>query len=95
MERLQAQRAQAPFPRWQEEQLRPAPAARFESRTNAETGLLVGGVVGLAATGLFLVAFCGGDNSCGADEVGRAVLIIAVPFAMAGALIGSLSRTEE
>jgi hypothetical protein len=58
--------------------------------------LLVGGLIGAAATTVFLVAFCSDpDTACGADEVGRAVVIIAVPCAAAGALIGSLVRTEE
>jgi hypothetical protein len=93
---LQAQRAHAPFPQWQGELLQPAPPARLETRAHTETGLLVGALFGAAATGLFLFAFCGDpDTSCGADEVGRAVLVIAVPCAMVGALIGSLSRTEE
>jgi hypothetical protein len=93
---LQAQRAQPPLASWQGELLPPEPAGRFESRSHTGTGLLVGGLVGLAATGLFLVAFCSdADTSCGAGEVGRAVLVIAVPFAMVGALIGSLSSTEE
>ncbi len=44
----------------------------------------------------FLVGFCGDpDTACGADEVGRAVLIFVVPTAAAGALIGSLVRTER
>ncbi|HKU61271.1 MAG TPA: hypothetical protein VJQ44_08655 [Gemmatimonadales bacterium] len=53
-------------------------------------------MVGAAATTLFLVGFCGDpDTSCGEDEVGRAVLVIAVPCAAGGALIGSLIHTEE
>ena len=60
------------------------------------TGLLIGSAVGLAATGLFLAAFCGDpDTECGADEYGRALVIIAVPAAAAGALIGSLIHTSE
>jgi hypothetical protein len=60
------------------------------------TGLLIGSAVGVAATTLFLVTFCGDpDTECGADEYGRAIVIIAVPAAAAGALIGSLIRTGE
>jgi hypothetical protein len=60
------------------------------------TGLLIGGLVGSAATALFLAEFCGdSDTECGADEVGRAVVIIAVPVAAGGALIGSLVRTKR
>ena len=68
------------------------------SRTHSHTltGLLIGSAVGLAATGLFLAAFCGDpDTECGADEYGRAFVIIAVPAAAAGALIGSLVHTRE
>jgi hypothetical protein len=66
------------------------------TRGHAGTGLLVGGLVGAAATTLFLIAFCSDpDTACGADEVGRAAIVIALPFAAAGALIGSLVRTEE
>jgi hypothetical protein len=60
------------------------------------TGLLIGGAVGAVATGVFLAAFCSDpDTQCGADEFGRAVLIIGVPPALLGALIGSLIRTED
>jgi hypothetical protein len=55
------------------------------------TGLLVGGIVGVAATTVFLIGFCSDpDTECGVDEVGRAALFIAVPAAGLGALIGSL-----
>ena len=71
----------------------PAEGPRKHSHT--WTGLLVGGLVGGAAAAVFLAAFCNDpDTECGADEVGRAVVIIAVPVAAAGALIGSLIRTE-
>jgi hypothetical protein len=76
-----------------------APVARAErsaTRGHTGTGVLIGGLVGVAATTVFLVAFCGDpDTACGADEVGRAVVLIAVPCAAVGALIGSLVRTEE
>jgi hypothetical protein len=66
------------------------------TRSHTKTGLLIGGLIGVTATTVFLVAFCSDpDTSCGADEVGRAVLIIAVPCAAVGALVGSLVRTEE
>jgi hypothetical protein len=59
------------------------------------TGLLIGSVVGAAATGVFLALFCSDpDTRCGAHEVGRAVVIIAIPPAVAGAVIGSLVRTK-
>ena len=59
------------------------------------TGLLVGSLVGAAAAGTFLAMFCSdSDTRCGADEVARAVVIIAVPSALVGAVIGSLVRTK-
>ena len=67
-----------------------------KTHSHTFTGLLIGSAVGLAATGLFLAAFCGDpDTECGADEYGRALVIIAVPAAAAGALIGSLIHTRE
>ncbi len=67
-----------------------------ETHSHTFTGLLIGSAVGIAATTLFLVAFCGDpDTECGADEYGRAIVIIAVPAAAAGALIGSLIHTRE
>lgn len=73
----------------------PQVVASSETHSHTLTGLLIGGLVGAVATGVFLVAFCGDpDTQCGADEVGRAVLIIAVPPAVVGAVIGSLIRTK-
>ena len=67
-----------------------------ETHSYTLTGLLIGGLVGAAATGVFLAAFCSdSDTKCGADEVGRAVVIIAVPPAVVGAVIGSLIRTKR
>ncbi len=67
-----------------------------ETHSHTMTGLLIGGLVGVAPTGLFLAAFCSDpDTQCGADEVGRAVVIIAVPPALVGALIGSLIKTKS
>jgi hypothetical protein len=65
------------------------------ARSHAGTGLLIGGIVGAVATTVFLVGFCGDpDTACGADEVGRAVVLIAVPCAAVGTFIGWLVRTE-
>ena len=108
---LQAQAATVPLQTWRAEPaltgdiisrqwvwgVAPAvgPAESPRKHSHTWTGLLVGGLVGGAATAVFLAAFCdGADTACGADEVGRAVVIIAVPVAAAGALIGSLIRTE-
>jgi hypothetical protein len=102
---LHAQAAAARFDTWQQRlpqetgvmgQLRAEPAGALATRDHTGTGLLIGGLVGAAATTLFLVAFCGDpDTACGMDEVGRAAIVITPPFAVAGALIGSLARTEE
>ena len=76
--------------------LRAESAVALATRHHTGTGLLIGGLVGAAATTLFLVAFCSDpDTACGADEVGRAAVVIALPLAAVGALIGSLARTEE
>jgi hypothetical protein len=61
------------------------------TRSHTGTGLLVGGLIGVAATTVFLIGFCDDpDTRCGIDEVGRALVIIALPAAALGALIGSL-----
>jgi hypothetical protein len=73
-----------------------SPAEQATTRSHTLTGLLIGGLVGAAATTVFLIGFCGDpDTACQGDEVGRAILIIGVPCAAAGALIGTLIRTEE
>jgi len=70
--------------------------ANSQTHSHTLTGLMIGGLVGVAATGVFLTAFCSDpDTQCGADEVGRAVVIIAVPSAVVGAVIGSLIRTRS
>jgi hypothetical protein len=74
----------------------PQAAASSEAHSHTLTGLLIGSLVGAAATGVFLAAFCSDpDTQCGAHEVGRAVVIIAVPPAVVGAVIGSLIRTKR
>ena len=107
-----AQAAPPPFPRWQGslspgtatlaariEHQEAAAALDRESaavRRHTGTGLLIGGVVGAAATTVFPIGFCSDpDTSCGVDEVGRAAVIIGVPCAAAGALIGWLVQTDE
>jgi hypothetical protein len=60
------------------------------------TGALVGAVVGSVAATLFLVGFCRDpDTACQADEVARAVVIIAVPPTVVGTLIGAAIWTER
>lgn len=74
----------------------PQMVASSETHSHTLSGLLVGSLVGAVATGVFLAAFCSdADTQCGADEVGRAVVIIAVPPAVVGAVIGSLIRTKS
>ena len=108
---LGAQAAGAPVPALEAELPAPADGARLaptgyrsasfaipqrSARSRTGTGLLVGALVGVAATTAFLVPFCSDpDTSCGGDEVGRAAVLIAVPSAALGALIGSLVRTDE
>ena len=68
----------------------------LSTRSHTGTGLLIGGLVGGVATAVFLAGFCSdADTECGADEIGRAVLFIAVPTALVGTLIGSLIRTKR
>jgi hypothetical protein len=107
---LASQAAARPLPSWDAEELLPSatgtqrwaadvgPGTQVSRRTRSHTvtGLLVGAVVGVAATTVFLIGFCDDpDTQCGIDEVGRALVIIAVPAAAVGALIGSLIRTED
>ena len=100
---LPAQVATTPFPTWANELPQPqsrhrtlVPVDSSTTRSHVGTGLLIGGVIGAAATTLFLIGFCSDpDTSCGVDEVGRAGLVIAVPPAALGALIGMLVRTER
>jgi len=109
-EGLWAQTASGPLPRWRPDLATVDNLRHNESdsgplvpiqdssptRSHTWTGLLVGGLVGGVATAVFLSAFCGDpDTQCGADEVGRAVLIIGVPPAVVGAIIGSLIRTKR
>jgi hypothetical protein len=69
---------------------------RDATRSHAATGLLVGGIVGVAATGAFLALFCSDpDTSCGADEVGRVAVVFIPPPALLGALIGSLVDSDD
>ena len=97
---LVAQHVPAPLPTWRAsmhvaDASRPPLATIAAGRGRTTTGLLVGAAIGAAATTAFLVAFCSDpDTTCQADEVARAALIIGVPFAAAGALIGALSRSD-
>ncbi|HEX6747498.1 MAG TPA: hypothetical protein VF092_09445 [Longimicrobium sp.] len=78
-----------------------APAGAFVADTAArrghtKEGLLIGGIVGVAAAGLFLAGFCDdSDSPCQGDEYARALVYIALPPAVVGALIGTLIRTKN
>lgn len=92
----QAQTLGAPFHSWSPDSSRHWRGDTLSTHSHTGTGLLVGGIVGAVATTVFLVGFCSDpDTQCGADEVGRAVLFIAVPTALVGTLIGSLIRTQR
>jgi hypothetical protein len=94
--RLQGQALGAPFRSWSPESSWQWRTDTLSTRSHTKTGLLVGGIVGAVATTVFLAGFCSdADTQCGADEVGRAVLFIAVPPALVGTLIGSLIRTKR
>ena len=104
-----AQALVPPLPSWRPQRIGPpaayvlasdvrvpsSPAVQSSGHRHTVTGLLIGGIIGTVATGVFLAAFCSDpDTHCGADEVGRAFVIIAVPPALLGATIGSLVRTK-
>ncbi len=87
---VQAQVAARPLPTWEATLPRGA-GIQDSTRSHTGTGLLVGGIVGVTAATVFLIGFCADpDTKCEMDEVGRALLFIAVPTAALGALIGSL-----
>jgi hypothetical protein len=96
---VHAQVADRPLPAWRAAPLlSSAPLIprrdTVATRSHTETGLLIGGIVGTAATTVFLIGFCSDpDTKCDIDEVGRALLVIALPSAALGALIGSLIRS--
>jgi hypothetical protein len=107
---LLAQAAARPLPAWEAalpvqgssgslgwaEAPRQIPQNNLAAGSQVRTGLLVGSIIGAAATTVFLIGFCSdADTECGADEVGRAVLFIGVPAAALGALVGSLIHKED
>jgi hypothetical protein len=60
------------------------------------TGLLAGGIIGVASAGLFLAAFCDApETPCGGYEYSRALIYIALPITAAGGLIGALVPTKN
>lgn len=96
---LVAQHVATPLPTWRasvgDADTRRPLTAITAGRSRTTTGLLIGAAIGAAATTVFLIGFCSDpDTACQADEVARAALIIGVPFAAAGALIGALSRSD-
>jgi hypothetical protein len=65
-------------------------------KSKVATGALVGLLVGSAATGVFLAAFCSDpDTLCEADEVWRAFALIALPATAVGTAIGLAVRVER
>ena len=93
---LEGQALGASFHSWSPDSSRHWRTDTLSTRSHTGTGLLVGGIVGAVATTVFLAGFCSDpDTQCGADEVGRAALFIAVPSALVGTLIGSLVRTKR
>jgi hypothetical protein len=94
--RLQGQALGASLQPWGSAATGPWHSDTLSTRSHTRTGLLIGGLVGSVATAVFLAGFCSDpDTECGLDEIGRAVLFIAVPTAAVGALIGSLIRTKR
>lgn len=94
--RLQGQVLDASLRSWGSTTSEPWHSDTLSTRSHTGTGLLIGGLVGGVATAVFLAGFCSDpDTECGADEIGRAVLFIAVPTALVGTLIGSLIRTKR
>jgi hypothetical protein len=79
---LEAQAAAPPLPTWHAGLVLPStarnqhvvplvrPQGSLGARSQAGTGLLVGGLIGVAATTVFLIGFCDDpDTKCGIDEV--------------------------
>ena len=109
--RVHAQAERPPLPAWQAElplggmarrpamqrETVPVPIRHLSvSRSHTKTGLLIGGLVGSAATAALLILYCNDpDTRCRAGEVATASMVIVLPAAAVGALIGSLVRTEE
>ncbi len=59
-------------------------------------GAAIGLATGLAASGLFLAAFCSDlDTSCHADTVGKVVALIGLPPTVIGVGIGLAIRSER
>jgi hypothetical protein len=65
-------------------------------RSHWVRGGAIGLVTGLAASGLFLAAFCSDpDTSCHADTVGKVTAIFGLPPTMIGLGIGLAIRSER
>jgi hypothetical protein len=74
------------------------PALTDSSATRSHTGegALIGGVIGVTLASSFLLLYCDGvDNACDVAELGRAMVIIALPPTLVGALIGSAVHTRR
>ncbi len=65
-------------------------------RSHVARGALIGAIVGGAATGLFLAAFCSDpDTRCGADEVAKVGLLLGLPPVALGTAIGLIASHER
>lgn len=68
----------------------------LRTRRHTWLGLGVGAGIGAGSTLFVLSGFCDtGDSPCTASEIVRDGLLITVPAALAGALIGTLVKSEE
>jgi hypothetical protein len=74
-------------------------AIKSETRSHTLTGLIVGAVVGGLGTYVALNSLCSDadeDTDCGGESSRlRAALIVAVPAAALGALVGTLIKTKK
>jgi len=65
-------------------------------RSHVARGAIIGAIVGGAATGLFLAAFCSDpDTLCEADEFAKVGLIIGLPPVALGTAIGLIASHER
>ncbi|MGD8496407.1 MAG: hypothetical protein PVF05_09480, partial [Gemmatimonadales bacterium] len=68
----------------------------LRTRRHTWLGLGVGAGIGAASTLFVLSGFCDtGDSPCSAGDIARDGLLITVPAALVGALIGTLVKSEE
>lgn len=77
----------------------PAVALDGERKSHAVTGLLVGATVGALGTLIVLSSVCSDadeDTDCGGSRTFPAkMVVVAIPFALLGAVVGSLIKTRR